>query len=385
MKKIALEAELLFEKEKTGVGWHAAKIIHTLIQNKEYEFYLNYSCNLNLLRIGRKREKKIINQYEENNVHFVKASFIKWLTVRLFGKLVRNPYSFMFGKNADITQFFNYYVPRGVHGKVVTIVHDMAYLACPECVADANIIWLQKNLKDSCDRSDHIAVSSEFTKKELIKYLKIEEEKISVIYSGIDKKNMNDDSRIDNAYLEELNISGSYILFVGTIEPRKNVQIIIKAFEKICEEYSQDMSLVLAGKMGWKNKEILDSIENFPFQGRIIITGYVSEKEKRTLYKNAALFVFPSKYEGFGIPPLEAMASGVPVITSNYASLPEVVGDAAIKVNSDDIEELYQAMRAVLDNKTLREDLIEKGFLQAEKFPWECVAERLLNIYRKDI
>lgn len=383
MKKIALEADILFEKEKTGVGWHASNIISTMIQNKNYEFYLNYSCSFNLLKLGKKWEQKIINQYKADNVYFVRASFAKWLLFKLFEKTLKKPYSFLFGGGADVTQFFNYYVPRGVNGKVVTIVHDMAYLACPEFVSDRNVSWLKRVLKDSCSRADHIGVSSAFTKKELMKFLGIESKKISVVYSGINENNVWSETgeKDHEKYLKKWNINRPYILFVGTIEPRKNIQNIIKAFERICSDYTKEFDLVLAGKVGWKTEGIIGCVNNFPYQGKIIMTGYVSEEEKQALYRNATMFVFPSKYEGFGIPPLEAMANGIPVIVSDQASLPEIVGDAAIKVSPDGSDELYEAMRSLLEDDMLRRKNIERGYLQVKKFPWKQVAEKLFQIY----
>lgn len=382
-KKIALEADFLFEIEKTGVGWHATKIIETLIQHQEYEFYLQYNWSKNLIKLGKIREKSIIQKYNASNVHFIKSSFIKCCLKKLFEKKVELPYSFLFNEEVDINQFFNYYVPKGIKGSCVTIVHDMAYLACPECVSEENIKWLSNVLEQSCDRATRIAVSSQFTKSELIKYLHVAEEKISVIYSGVDQQEYTPIIQSDsvNSCMNKYKIEKPYLLFVGTLEPRKGIKEIVQAFEVVCNNSQYDIQLVLAGKAGWKDEELLKSIQESKHRDRIVLTGYISEVEKKILYQNSLLFLFPSKYEGFGIPLLEAMACGTPIITSNLASIPEVVGEAAMKIEPNDIQAFGNSILAFLRNEQIRKQYIELGFAQVDIYTWENVAQKLLEIY----
>lgn len=385
MKKIALDGDLLFQKEKTGIGRHATEIISELVKNTQYEFYINYNWNMDLLRIGRKTEKEIIKKFEQYNVHFVKSPLWKCLLKKALKGKVEISYSFLFQNQVDISQFFNYYIPPDTRSKNVTIVHDMAYLSCPEYVSDDNKHWLKQILKNSCERANCVAVSSDFTKRELIHFLGIDSRKIAVIYSGIDKVEYlrAGNSKLDSQWLNEKGINEPYILYVGTIEQRKNISKIVSAFEKIQNYTNEKIQLVLVGKNGWGADTIIEQIESSPYKDYIVLMGYVTEVEKKRLYHNASVFVFPSNYEGFGIPVLEAMASGIPVVTSNVASIPEVVGDAALMVDPDDTEALYAAIKELLYNEDKRQYQIEKGYRQVEKFSWKNVADCLIEIYKK--
>lgn len=181
---------------------------------------------------------------------------------------------------------------------------------------------------------------------------------------------------------EKYNLPEKFVLFLGTIEPRKNIEAVIRAFDKASYEFPS-YELLLAGGKGWNNKGIYEIHNKLKNKDKIRFLGYVEHEEKPALYKLASLFVFPSIYEGFGLPPLEAMACGTPVITSNASSLPEVVGDAGLMVNPYNINELVEAMKVMLSDAELRQRFIEKGLARAQKFTWERCAEKTLELIQQ--
>lgn len=230
--------------------------------------------------------------------------------------------------------------------------------------------------------ADRIIAVSNSTKRDLINYFNIPEEKIKVILEAADEKFKLLNKEEINEVKQKYNLNFPFILYVGTLEARKNIPTLIKAFYKI-KKKNIEHKLVIAGKKGWKYKEIFETIDKLDLQNDVVFTGYVSDEDLPALYNAADLFVYPSIYEGFGLPPLEAMACGTPVITSNTSSLPEVVGDAGIMVDPCDVDGLTQTMCDVLTNDGLREDMIKKGLERAKMFTWEKCARETLKVYEE--
>jgi glycosyltransferase involved in cell wall biosynthesis len=218
-----------------------------------------------------------------------------------------------------------------------------------------------------------------------VRLFRISEKKIEVVYLGKsrDFQPITDKSSIDN-FREKNNLKRDFILYVGTLEPRKNITGLINAYRlfKDMTPYL-NYALVIGGGKGWMYSDIFELIEKLSLMNDVIFLGYVQDKELPILYNAAKLFVYPSLYEGFGLPVLEAMACGVPVITSNTSSLPEIVADAGIMLDPLDINALAKAMHNVLMDDSLRHSLIEKGLKRAENFSWEKTAAMTMNIYRK--
>ncbi len=173
----------------------------------------------------------------------------------------------------------------------------------------------------------------------------------------------------------------NFILAVGTLEPRKNFATLIKGFVTFKKRHP-DYKLVIVGKKGWKFKDIEASVEEYNMKDEIIFPGYIKEDELHKLYKLAKVFVFPSLYEGFGIPPLEAMASGCPVVSSNVASLPEVIGDAGLLIDPKNAYKMAEAVSDLIDNDHVRSTMIERGFAQVEKFRWEKSARAAMEVFQ---
>ena len=230
---------------------------------------------------------------------------------------------------------------------------------------------------------------SEFTKKELMKYYDIASEKIAVVPNGVEtaQYHLNYSSEQIQGAKKKYSIVGSYFLYLGTLEPRKNLRGLLLAYKKFYEERKDTgkeiPKLVLAGGKGWMYDEIFQTAEEISLKDHVIFTGYVDEQDKAPLMCGASVFCFPSFYEGFGMPPLEAMACGTPVLTSNNSSLKEVTGDAAIQVDPYDLDQMAQKMSELCDNNDLGQQLRERGIKQAEKYSWANAVEKLWEVYQR--
>ena len=288
-------------------------------------------------------------------------------------------YSMMFPK-ADLSVFFNYIVPPRITGRVINTICDMTYLRYPDTMDKKNLRRIQKDIQYSVERSSKIVTISEFSKKEIHQTLGVPAEKISVVYSAASLPSQMADPQ---ETLDKYSINGPYLLYVGNMEPRKNLIRLLRAFRLLKKEINISHQLVLAGGSGWRNGELYQELRAFEAAGDVVMTGYVTSEEKNTLYSCATAFVFPSLYEGFGMPPLEAMHFGCPVVCANTASLPEVVGDAAELVDPMEVDSITEGMLRVLTDESHRTELVRKGYIQAKKFNWENSANKLMQICRE--
>lgn len=281
---------------------------------------------------------------------------------------------------ADLNLFFSYIVPPRVDGKAIITVHDLTHIRAPETMKASNYKHISRNLAYSVERSEKVIAISEFTKCEIRELLGVPAEKICVVPCA---PSFGTGVAPLQGLMETYGITTPYLLYVGTIEPRKNLVRLIRAFERLKRETGMVHQLVLAGGNGWNNEEIYRAAMESPYAEDILFIGFVSAEEKNALYQNADVFVFPSCYEGFGIPPLEAMHFGCPVVTSNAASLPEVVGNAACLVDPLDDVSMAEGIFRVLHDKDCRKSLVEEGFRQEKKYTWDASAAKLTQLCRE--
>ena len=244
-------------------------------------------------------------------------------------------------------------------------------------------------LKKTCNDAKRVITISQYTKEDIVSTIGIDAKKIDVIYNGDSpyefKSEITDDEQ--QKCLMGYKIDKPYFLFVGTINPRKNVITIVKAYEELRKQYKSESKLVLVGEYGWNSEDVEDAIENSAYKNDIVKTGFVSEKEKEILYRNAASLVFPSILEGFGLPVLEAMSVGIPVITSNNSSLPEVGGNVAFYLDDcRDYHDLALKMTNILNlNKTEKEAIAKQSYQQSKKFSRkECAIQTLKVLCDRD-
>lgn len=287
------------------------------------------------------------------------------------------PYKALFPNESDLTVFFNFIVPPRVEGRVMSVVYDMTYRRFPETMEKKNLRRLEKGMAYSLRRSDHILTISEFSKREIMELGGVPEGKISVVPCAPSVMAAPADFR---EVQRRFPIERPYILYVGTIEPRKNLERLIRAFALLKKRERLSHQLVLAGGEGWKSGPIHTAAENSPYKEDILFTGFLSQSEKSALLKNAEVFVFPSLYEGFGIPPLEAMAMDCPVVCAESAALPEAAGDAAVYVDPYDEASIAEGMGKVLTDAALAEDLVRRGREQAGKYTWDRAAAGFAGI-----
>lgn len=265
----------------------------------------------------------------------------------------------------------------------VITVHDLAFLLYPHFLTKESARYYGQ-IDQAWRKTNHIIAVSEATKQDSIKMLGVPEKKITVIheaanpiYRVIDKETAR---QVAN---EKYKLDQDFILFVSTIEPRKNLPGLLRAYRRLRDDYKREEILVLAGLNGWLWEEVYETVEALDLEKHVAFLGRVPSEDLVYLYNATRLFVHPSFYEGFGLTPLEAMTCGAPVIVSNTAALPEIVGDAGMMINPHDIDGLTVAMWRMLTEEDLRQDHIDKGLKRAKKFSWEKAAEQTLEVYHK--
>lgn len=378
---ISFEVSPLVNDVKTGIGYCESGQVteiskaHSGTDRIKFEFFSLRNHDKKLARI----EPYLMDNCEINMSRF--SGFV-YKAVSTFIPL---PYSWFFGKGSDITHFFNYIVPPFVHGKKVVTIHDMVYKAFPETMNSKTRILLNLAMNKSMKRADAVVTDSEFSRSEIIKYFPQYRDKVEVVPCGVDCdmfKPIQDRSIIEKVKVNH-NINDRYFLYLGTLEPRKNLTRLVKAYEILSRRKEDCPLLVLAGGKGWLYDEIFEEVNKSGLGDKVIFTQYIPGEEICPLMNGAEAFVFPSLYEGFGMPPLEAMACGTPVIVSGSASLPEVVGDCGLIVDAYSEESIADAMGKIADNEELRKQLSEKGIIRAREFSWKKSAEKLYTIYER--
>jgi glycosyltransferase involved in cell wall biosynthesis len=265
--------------------------------------------------------------------------------------------------------------------RVVT-VHDLAFLLYPEC-ADARLRgYLMNVVPRSVQRADFVVADSANTRNDVICLLGAAPERTAVVPGGVEPRFQPASAESVAELRGRLGLTAPFVLSIGMIEPRKNWQGLIRAYSQARGRHGLPHQLVIAGPRGWLWESIFEERERSPFRNDIVFLGFVADHDLPTLYTAADLFAFPSFYEGFGLPPLEAMACGTPVVVSDAASLPEVVGDAGLAVSAEDIDGLAEAMASAVLDGPLRERLRAAGLARAAQFSWPAAAARQLEVYR---
>jgi len=286
----------------------------------------------------------------------------------------------------DIVHSTTFCAPRFKDAKkrLIVTIYDLTVITHPECHQRLNIMHCKKGIEDAVKYADAIIAISEHTKKDLIDIAGAPEELVTVtpLAANPDLMPVTDKSTLDNLR-RKYKLPADYILFLGSLEPRKNVTTLIKAYARLPEGYKKKHHLVIAGAKGWLNSPVHDTIKKLGLLDKTNFPGYVDRSDLSALYSMADCFVYPSLYEGFGLPVLEAMACGTPVITSNTSSMPEVAGEAALLINPLDEGELTAGLEKILGSKPLREEMRRQGFIQGKKFSWERCAAETLKVYKK--
>ncbi len=383
--KIVFHGQLLNHTNKTGIAWAAHHFILELAKYPENE------CIIQIFSLFHKKENlKNLKVYEDAGCWIDECRWFPYALYKILWLILPIPYQMFFHSKPDITQFFDFTAPPGIKGAAVTFIHDMAYRAYPKTVSFKTRNWLRASMKRTCQHADHIITISEFSKKEIVKYLKVPDKQITVVPCAVDHTVYHpgySKTQIQNTKEKYgIDIDREYFLYLGTIEPRKNLEQLICAYAKLVQIYEKQKEkvplLVLAGGRGWNCRQIYEKAKALQLHHQVYFTGYIEQKDSPALMCGALAFVFPSVYEGFGMPPLEAMACGTSVIVSNTSSLPEVIKDAGILVNPTSKKEIYEAMKKVLEDTAFRRELEIRARKRAQTFTWQKSADKLMKVYK---
>lgn len=287
------------------------------------------------------------------------------------------------GERLDLLHSLSYVQPLVCPTKSVVTMLDLTFMRMPRSFNRFNRIYLTTMSALSARRCDRIIAISESTRQDVIHFLHVPPEKVEVIYCGVDAPfKPIDDPAILSRFRAERGVPDRFLLYLGTLEPRKNVERLIEAYAKLRRSGGTDHKLVLGGARGWLYDRIFARVRELGLEDEVVFTSYIPYDELPLWYNCADIFIYPSLYEGFGLPPLEAMACGTPVVTSSSSSLPEVVGAAALTVDPLDVSALAAAIARVLNEPSLRERLKADGPRQAARFSWSETAARTLECYR---
>jgi glycosyltransferase involved in cell wall biosynthesis len=365
--RIAIDA-IPLAAAKTGVGHYTDALAEGLARTypdhrydlvSPFEFELDYNGD---------RPKNLNRQFIP-----VRSIFRKWWLVGL-PSLLRI-------YHVDVFHGTNYCVPVFAPCPTVVTIHDLSLFTQSHTHETANVRRGKRRMPIMARRASMIIAPSEWTRREVVEKLRINPEKVRVIHEAAREEMKPLPPHSCQSVLDKYRIRNPYLLYVGTIEPRKNLLTLIRAYDELLRTTTLRPQLVLAGGRGWLCDEVYKLVEELKLRDQINFTGYVDDADLPALYSAAETFIYPSFYEGFGLPPLEAMACGAPVITSDVSSLPEVVGKAGLTHAPTDARALTEAMAKLLGDQTAREHFRHEGLKQAAKFSWERAARETQSVY----
>jgi len=288
------------------------------------------------------------------------------------------PVHFIVGRH-DLFHSTDPLLPPLGDGRGIITVYDLAYRRFPS-MFEQYVLKLDRYIRPTLRRASAIIVPSEFTRMDLLDFERIDEGRVHVIHPPVISR-AQQDTVADREVLERFGLRAPFILSVGTIEPRKNHANLLRAFKTVGMK-EQDLHLVLAGKLGWHYREVLEAMQRSPLAARIHHLDYVAERELEVLYRSALCVVYPSLFEGVGLPVLEAMAAGTPVVTSDSSAMKEVGEGAAVLVNPDEPEEIAEGILSVIRQSELARDLSRRGTERASRFSASAAARKVIDLYR---
>jgi glycosyltransferase involved in cell wall biosynthesis len=383
MLKVTVDATPI-DPKPSGVGLYVFNLVEALSRlesSESFELGLAYQPGLKNWLKGNLDFPNNLKHYQ--NLYQISVPvratnfFIDYLP-RLFPSYIESVLG-----DTDIFHGTNYTVYPCQNIKKIISIYDLSFIKYPEYV-NSVVQQYAKRLAKCLKWTDAIITISESSKQDIINYLNFPAEKVFVTplasrYNTEFLNRLNLDREIQNCNFD---FSKPYLLFVSTIEPRKNIQSIIQAFNWLKQNHKIDHQLVLIGRKGWKYEPIFEAIQSSPWKKEIHHLDYLSDELVALFYSRADVFVYPSHYEGFGLPVLEAMTLGAPVVAANTSSIPEVAGDAAILIDPNEFMQIAEAILTVISDRQLQQEMINKGKARASLFSWENTAKETLKAYR---
>jgi glycosyltransferase involved in cell wall biosynthesis len=361
--RIGIDVNEANVKNRVGTGQYTFNILKHWYSHTELDFHLYHRDDLQGDMPG-----------EDAHWHYHKVAPSKaWIRFGLPLYLASHAKNDLFWSPA-------HYMPRYIGSKSVVTIHDLAYEYFPDLFLPSDLYKLKNWTRHAVRQADHILSVSNATKQDLVKLYGVAEDKISVVFNGFDSDVFNIEEKADTTIVNNYQLKTEvYVLFLGTIQPRKNAIKLVQAFH-LLKESGYKGKLVIAGAIGWLADDTLKVIKESPDRRDIVMTGYVSDTARKALYTHADVYVLPSLYEGFGVPAIEAMGCGAPVTVANNSSLPEVVADAGLLFNPTDPADIA---RAVLEIKQNRSQWVKKSLSRAKHFSWTKCAEETLKVLLK--
>ena len=359
---------------RTGVGTYTYYLVREL---------LDLDCDNNYRLIALKGRGAIKPFAKRQNVQY---RVVKVPPGRIYVPMVRKlklPLAIdLFTGAADVFVFPNFVrYPLWFTKSSIVFVYDLSFLRFPAFATEKSKRYLASVVPSSVADADGVVTISQYSKRELVDEYGVEPAKVTVAEPGVDRRRYYPRADAEIAAVRQrYGLPERYVLYVGTIEPRKNVLGLLRAFGALPANVRRRYPLVLAGGRGWLEGGTTIEIEKLTMSGQAFTTGYVHDDDLPAMYTGASLFVFPSFYEGWGMPVTEAMACATPVITSQSSSLPEAAGDAALLIDPEDHDALACAIRRVLEDEVQRSEMVRKGLERVSRFSWRCSAERVLAL-----
>ncbi len=367
--KIGIDAHAA-EKDGSGNCTYIRNLIENLVRvdtQNDYVFYVT--------------EKK--HPFYQN---FTKVNNLKIKQLPVKNPFIRIPLFLARQTYADALDILHvqYNAPPFHGGKLVVTIHDLGFLHHPESFSKLQVLRLKVLTRMTAGKSHKIITGSNYSRSDIVRTYNLDPEKVEVVPHGISslfKPNLSRETI--QTVLDKYNIRGNYILSVGRLNPRKNLGSLVQAYSDLKRTKQIPHSLVIAGQDDYETRQFMKETKENDYGQHIIFTGFVPDEELPYLYGGADVFVYPSVFEGVGLPVLEAMKCGVPVVTSNTTSLKEIVGDAGQTVDPLNVKGISQAIFQLINDKELKAALVEKGLARAELFSWEKTAHQTLEIFKK--
>jgi len=361
--RIALDASNLALEEPTGVAVYGINLInHIAALDLENQYCL--CC-----RLSRWKDRRYFFELAPENFQT---------------KIIQEPLNFRFTRKIDLFHGLDARIYDSKRVKNVVTIHDMLQYT-NEFPATRHPEKKIRRYERVLTKADRIIAVSGHTKREILRYFPVDPEKIDIVHHGVEERFQPKDPEATRNALQKYEIRLPYLLYVGTFENRKNLPRVLEAFSRVENEYPKSVQLVLVGSSRLRGEEAREKLRTVALGENVRAVGYVSRTDLPFLYSGALAFLFPTLYEGFGLPVLEAMACGAAVITSNVTSLPEIAGDAALLVDPFDVDSIAQAILQLLEDPELRTEYVRRGFRRAGEFSWERSARETLAVYRKTL
>jgi glycosyltransferase involved in cell wall biosynthesis len=360
--KIGIDGSRAFLKQRTGIEEYSYQVIKNLT---------NYLKNVQVILYLRKNQTVDFDLPENWKIKIIRWPYL-WTQIGLSLEMLFSP--------AEVLFVPAHTVPVIHPQNTIVTIHGLEYEFCPEAYSFLARLYMRWSIKNSCRWAETIIAVSSNTKIDLEKLYGVPIEKVKVIYEGYDRNFKFSILNFQSILNDK--ISKPYLLFIGRLEERKNIVGIIKAFEMLKEQYKFPHKLVLAGGFGYGADKIKKAIENSNFKSEIFLPGYITDEEKWKYLKNADVFLFPTFYEGFGIPILEAQSAGVPVVAGDNSSSKEIAESSSILVDPKSAKQIADTAHKLISDKAMRDDIIKKGYENVKKFSWEKCAEEIAKILK---